>query len=159
MLLGTMPQVVAGSGGIDPFDPRQQGYDFDEAVAYLSALTDPARAAYLGPQRIADTLYPVGFTGAVMLGTYLALRVWTRVGAAVAGLVALIYLVFDMRENAAVAGLLRTDLELVTPEQVAHASSMTVLKFQFVNAALIILAVAIVARLARFLILRKRRQK
>jgi hypothetical protein len=138
------PRIEAG--GLAPFDSRTGGYSYGEAVAFLSALTAEGRAAYLGPQRVADTIFPIGFVGVLALGTVLALRRWSVILAAVAALVPLGYFVFDMLENAAVAGLLRGGVEGLTPEAVARASALTLWKFRFVDVALVLLALAWAAR-------------
>ncbi len=140
----TGPKVAAG--GLEPFDPRTQGYSFDEAVAILTAQTPEGRAAYLGPQRIADTVFPIGLLGVLALGTFAAFRRWSVGFAAIVALVPLGYFVFDMLENAAVAGLLRAGPGEVTPEAVAWASSATIWKFRLVNAALALFAFGWLAR-------------
>jgi hypothetical protein len=132
------PRIEAG--GLEPFDPRTGGYGHAEAVAFLTALTPEGRAAYLGAQRLADTIFPIGFVGVLALGIVLAYRRWSLPLALAASLVPLAYFVFDMLENAAVAGLLRSAPEAVTPEAVAWASACTVSKFRLVTAALALLA-------------------
>lgn len=144
MLTWSVPKIEAG--GLAPFDTRTGGYNYSDAVAFLSALTAEGRAAYLGPQRVADTIFPIGLVGVLVLGTVLALRRWSVTLAAAAALVPLGYFVFDMLENAAVAGLLRGGVETVTVEAVARASALTQWKFRFVDASLVILALAWVAR-------------
>lgn len=138
------PRIDAG--GLAPFDTRTAGYSYADALAFLEALSPEGRAVYLGPERLADTVFPIGFLGVLALGSYLALRRWSAGLGAVAALVALVYFIFDMLENAAVAGLLKTAPEEVTPEAVARASLFTVWKFHFVNAALVILVLGWSAR-------------
>lgn len=145
ILLWTGPMIEAG--GLEPFDTRTRGYSHADAVAFLSALTETGRAAYLGPQRIADTVFPIGFASALALGIFLGVRVWTRAGAAVLALVPLVYLAFDMLENAAVAAMLRAGATGVTPAQVAQASALGQWKFTFVNLSLVLAGVSLAARL------------
>jgi len=144
MLLGTAPRIEAG--GLAPFDTRTDGYAFDEALAFPTALTPEGRAVYLTWQRAADTVFPVGFLGVLALGNFLTWRRWSRVLALVLTVPPLVYFVFDMLENAAVADILRTAPEAVTREAVAWASSCTIWKFHFVDAALATLLAGLVAR-------------
>lgn len=140
IVLWSAPRIEAG--GLAPFDTRSGGYGIDDARAFLSALTPAGRAAYLGPQRLADTAFPIGLVGTLALGTVIALRRWSLRLALAAALLPLGYFGFDMLENAAVAGLLRAGPEAITPEAVARASLFTRWKFHFVNAALVVFALA-----------------
>jgi hypothetical protein len=142
----SVPRIEAS--GIEPFDVRTGGYSYDEAADFLIALTDAGRAAYLGPQRLADTLFPLGFFGVLASATYLALYVRGRIWAGLTIVVPGVYLVFDLLENAAVAGLLRAGADGITPEMVERASSFTQWKFLFVNAALFLLAAVVLVRAA-----------
>lgn len=152
MLFGTGPMIEAG--GLAPFDTRSFGYSLEDARAFLSALTPEARATYLGPQRIADTLFPIGLLGTLALGALLALRsvlpgrVWSR-AAFLATLPAIAYFIFDMLENAAVAGLLSTPPEALSAATVTHASMLTLWKFRFVWAAIAIFLAALLASLIK----------
>ena len=134
ILFWTGPQIDAG--GLEPFDSRTGGYTHAEAVAFLTALTPDGRAVYLGAQRVADTAFPIGFLGVLAIATYAAFRRWSPALAGAAALFPLGYFVFDMLENAAVAGLLAMPPGAVTPEAVARASGYTVWKFRLVDAAL-----------------------
>lgn len=144
ILLWSAPQIAAD--GLAPFDTRTQGYDLKEARAFLTALTPDGRAAYLGPERLGDTLFPIGLTGTMMGLTFWGLKRLWRPLAWAALLVPLAYFVADMAENAAVAGLLRTEPADLTAEAVARASAFTVWKFRLVDAALVVTALALAAR-------------
>lgn len=144
MVLGTAPRIEAG--GFALFDTRTDGYGYDEALAVLTALTPQGRAVYLTAQRVADTVFPIGFLGVLALGNYLTWRRWSRGLALLLTVPPLIYFVFDMLENAAVAGMLRTMPEAVTRDAVVWASFCTVWKFHFVNAALATLLAGLAAR-------------
>lgn len=144
ILLWSAPRIEAG--GLEPFDTRTGGYTHADAVAFLAALTDTGRAAYLGPQRLADTVFPIGLLGVLAFGILIAFRRWSMPLAAVAALVPLGFFAFDMLENAAVAGLLRSGAEAITPGEVARADFYTRWKFHFVNASLGLLALGWAAR-------------
>lgn len=144
IFLWSAPRIDAG--GLAPFDTRSAGYGYDDAVAFLAALSPEGRAAYLGPQRLADTVFPIGLLGTLALGTLLALRGWSLRLALALTLIPLGYFVFDMLENAAVAGMLRAGAEGIAPEDVAWASLCTRWKFALVNTALLVLGLAWLAR-------------
>ncbi|GKY88925.1 hypothetical protein [Sinisalibacter aestuarii] len=144
MVLWSAPRIEAG--GLRPFDIRTGGYTYDEARAFLAALTPEGLAAYLGPQRLADTIFPIGFLGVLALGIVLGLRRWSVALAVALALVPLGYFVLDMLENAKVAGLLRAGPDGLTPDMVARASAITLWKYRLVNASLAILGLAWAAR-------------
>ena len=52
-----IPMIAAEADGLTPFDMRPYGYSFDEARAFLSALTPRGVEIYLGPQQRLDTFY------------------------------------------------------------------------------------------------------
>ncbi|MBT2130386.1 hypothetical protein [Aliiroseovarius lamellibrachiae] len=125
MLFWTLPGISAQAGGLFPFDMRPGGYTFEDAQSFLAALTEQGRALYLGPQHVLDLLYPGLLMLTLILGYFLLFSKRWAIGLSVAaGLAAL----FDWSENAKVAELLKTDLAIITPEQVASASLLTVLK-------------------------------
>jgi hypothetical protein len=130
--------------GVGPMlDTRVAGYGHAEALAYLSAMTPDARAAYLGPERILDTALPLGVFG--LLALLPRLGPWPRL-AAVALVPALAYLALDLWENAAIAGLLRADPAAVTPAAVAQASRLTQAKFAALGVAALIALIALAGR-------------
>jgi negative regulator of sigma E activity len=147
------PRIDAG--GLAPFDLRTHGYTFDEARAFLTALTPEGRAVYLGPQRVADTIFPVGFAATMMLLVFWGLKRLSR-PAAWAGLaLPLAYFAADMAENAAVAGLLRTEPTALTPEQVARASTITIWKSRLVDVAIATTVLALAARAIQTMVRRR----
>lgn len=144
MFFWSAPMIQAG--GLQPFDLRAGGYDLPVAQDFLTALTPEGKAAYLGAQRLADTLFPIGFLGVMALATFIALRVWSPLIGALATLPAFAEFVFDMLENAAVAGMLRAGPEALSLDQVAWASFFTTWKMRLVDAMLIVAALALAAR-------------
>lgn len=144
MLFVSAPRIDAG--GLAPFDTRATGYSYDEAVAFVRALSADGHSAYLGPQRIADTVFPIGFLGVLAFGAFFALHRWSLALALLAMLPPLGYFAFDMLENAAVAGLLRAGPDAITPGMVARASFCTIWKYRLVDAALVVLALGWLAR-------------
>lgn len=118
----SLPIIARAAGGLVPFDLRPRGYSFDEARAFLAALTDAGLRQYAGPQRWLDAAYPA----LMFLVLFFALR-WTfRDGPAWirAGLIAAAALgaLFDYAENLAVAGMLADGADGITKAQVARAS-------------------------------------
>lgn len=118
-------QLAEQSGGLMPFDLRVQGYDLAEARAYLRALTPEGFVLYLGPIRLADTLFP-GLMGLCFLW-------WMRPLAGGFGMVcilaAMAYVALDWGENWAVAQLLDAGPDWVHPGGVHLASALTQGKF------------------------------
>lgn len=136
MVLWSLPLLMADAGGLPVFDLRPMGYSFDEAQAFLAALSPEGRVFYLDVQQWLDTAYPalLGVT-LVMAFRFLfrgALR-WVAIAFALAGTV------FDYLENAAVAGMLRAGSEGITPDMVATASRWTLLKSGAVTLAMLML--------------------
>ena len=141
MLVWSTPRIEAG--GLAPFDVRAGGDGADDARAFLAALTPAGRAVYLGPQRVFDTMFPAGLAGVMALAIRWGLEPLPRPVARAALLVPLAYLVLDLAENAAVAGLLRAGPDTLGETAVARASAFTVWKFRLVNAALGLTALAL----------------
>ncbi len=130
LVLGFAPRVEAG--GLLPFDLRPLGYSPDEARAFLRALTPAGKAAYLGPVRITDTIFPILFT----LTLCLPLRRWLW------ALPALAYGLLDLAENMAVAGVLRAGPD-GAEGAMRVASALTVAKFGALAVAVILAGYAL----------------
>lgn len=128
MRLWTMPLIRAGSGGLDMFDLLIDGYTPAYVADYLVALTDDARALYLGPQRLLDTVLPMALTGTLATAGYLMARRWNLVLGLCLGAIPLYYFAFDMLENAQVAAILSH--RSVTVEMAETASRFTIAKAQ-----------------------------
>lgn len=69
MLAVTIPEVRAGSGGVEVFDLRTLGYSIQDAHLILSSLSEEARNYYRNVQIPVDFLYPLlmGLFGAFAL--------------------------------------------------------------------------------------------
>ena len=126
--------------GLAPFDSRLAGYSPEDARSYLAALPPEARALYLGPFRMLDTLFPV------LLAATLAGLTWrlsearhTLLRAALM-LLPLDYLAADLAENAKVAQILAFGPE--APDLlIAVASRLTQFKWGALALSLVALAV------------------
>jgi hypothetical protein len=129
--------------GTPMLDMHWRGYTHDEAMAYLTALSDEARTLYLSHERIADTLLPLGLFGLLVL---IPRRVAGRRVAALALVLAASYLALDLMENAAIARLLRADPASIAPEAVAWASLLTQAKFVALGLSAALTAFTLVAR-------------
>lgn len=139
LLVGWFGPMV-DAGGLPPFDLRPLGYDLADAQAFLATLTPAGKAAYLGPVRIVDSVFPV----LMMLTFVLAVR---RMGWA-AMIPAVLYGGLDLAENRAVAGILTSGI--AEPEAVHAASLLTQAKFA---------AFALAALLALWSLIQNRRRK
>lgn len=128
LVLVLSPRIDAG--GLLPLDLRVMGYGVGEVAAYLAALSEAGRNVYLGPARLADTIFPILFTLTLALPHLGTPRPLLRV------LPVVVYGLCDLAENAAVAALLRDGL--AEPGSVATASLLTQAKFAFVALAVLL---------------------
>lgn len=101
--------------GLVIFDSRLAGYTLQDAQVFIAALSEAQLAVYLGLFRWLDTLFPVllavSLIGAIWLNTHAEPRRMRT--AALLG--PLLYLVFDLLENAQVAQVLRAGSDLAAP--------------------------------------------
>lgn len=141
MLVWSIPAISAAAGGLPIFDMRPGGYSFAEARAFLAALTPEGAAFYTNVQHRLDMAYPVLlaltlFWSIIRLapGRWGSVR-WLLAATALPGMV------FDYRENAAVAGLLEAGAGGITPEMVASASLQSQLKAGLTTLAMVILLI------------------
>jgi hypothetical protein len=142
ILLWLSPALTLADG-TRMLDMRLAGYTHADAVHYLAGLSAEARALYLGPERIADTLLPLGLFGLLAL---IPRRLAGPRLATLALALAAVYLALDLMENAAVARLLRADPTLIAPEAVARASMLTRAKFAAFALSGALTALTLVAR-------------
>jgi hypothetical protein len=114
--------VTVEAAGLAPFDLRIGGYTEADAAIYLAALSEAGRAAYLGPVRVLDTIFPVLFALFLAL---LSRAVWARGGWVLAASLPALYLLFDLWENARVAAMVAEG----DPSLAGVASALTQAKF------------------------------
>jgi hypothetical protein len=116
MVLWSIPRIEAAAGGLPVFDLRPGGYGFDEARAFLTALSAEGRDFYLRVQHRLDLIYPP----LMALATGWALLLLAPGGGAwrLVALVPLPGMVFDWLENAAVARMLTAGPEALTEAMV-----------------------------------------
>lgn len=128
MVLWSLPYISAQAGGAVPFDMRPTGYTFDEARAFLAALSPEGNSFYRDVQHRLDLFFP-GMLAATLYCAIAALlparlKSWRYV----LPLPTLLVAAFDWSENAAVARLLAAGADAITPEMVAEASRWSMLK-------------------------------
>jgi len=147
MIFWAGPNIADMSGGGTPFDLHMFGYSHAEAQEFLAALTPGGAAFYLGPAMWLDTFFPAMFAVVLGAGCWILLDhrpLVMRIGAA---LLAGCYALFDYLENAAVVRMLNSVPEDLSVALVDTASRWTELKFFFVDAAITVLVVLVIARL------------
>ena len=152
MLGWSLPTISTAAGGLVPFDMRPGGYGFDEAHAFLSALSADGKAFYIAVQQKLDFAYPalialtlffsIAATATQFLGR------WRWVPAVLVVPVA----IFDYLENHAIALMLGAGAVGLSPDLVVKASQWTVLKSTMTAAAMIVLLAFLVLQVARFLL-------
>ncbi len=143
LVLVYLPQLWAG--GLAPFDLRLAGYDAEAAGDYLAGLSALGKAAYQGPVRLLDTLFPMLLSAVLLLP--LGARAWRGLTAGTRlalGLPALGYGLLDLAENTAIARLLRAELP-VDSGAVRVASLLTQTKFALLALA-VVLALGLLLR-------------
>lgn len=122
-----------------PFDGRLAGYSWDAAKAYLAALKPAQQALYTGSFRLLDTIFPTVLAASLVLwARHLAPRPWRIVFY----LLAALYLVADLVENALVAQMLAIGAENISPYPVAIAALFTKAKWAFLGLTFFGLAVS-----------------
>jgi len=145
MLTWTLPAISAAASGLTPFDMRPLGYSFDEAKAFLAALSPDGRALYLNVQQRLDIAYPALLAATLFFAIWaLAPAKWGPLRWAVA-LIAFPGAAFDYLENAAVAVMLAAGPKALTPEMAAAASNWTVGKSATNTIAMVVLLVLLAA--------------
>jgi len=134
MVTWTLPGIADAAGGLTPFDMRPFGYSHEEALAFLSALTDEGRRLYTGPQKMLDAVYPA-LLAIVLAGAVKHLFprgvLSSIMMACVAGGMAADYL-----ENLRVAEMMAGDN---SPDAITAAARATVLKSVLTGVAMIVI--------------------
>ncbi len=140
MALWSIPKITADAGGLLAFDLRPMGYSFEEAQAFLAALSEQGRDFYLNVQQMLDRAYPALFAVVMVLAFR---QIFSGAAQFVASVVALAGAGFDYMENASVAVMLRAGGGL-NEAIVSAASRWTMLKSASVTVALILLIIGLV---------------
>ncbi|GGE39817.1 hypothetical protein [Actibacterium pelagium] len=146
MVFWSLPLIAEAAGGQTPFDMRPGGYSYDDAQAFLVALSPEGRAFYLSTQHKFDLIYPP------LLGLMLGFALWHQLGGVpkplrlISVLLCGAVTITDLWENALVAQMLRLDPTDLTTEIVAKASGVTVAKSTLTTIAMGLLLVAICVR-------------
>jgi hypothetical protein len=125
-----------------PFDMRPMGYSFEEARAFITALSPDGTWFYIKIQHRIDLAYPalLGVTLLFALA-YLLPRAWGTWRWVVAVVIAVPGTLFDYLENHFIVGMLKLGPDAITPEIVANVSRWTVLKSISTTVAMVILIV------------------
>lgn len=130
MIFWSLPTISEAAGGATPFDLRPGGYSFDEAVAFLTALSAEGRSFYLKVQHRFDLVYPPLLSATLFFAIFLLAPANWRDWRIILAITAIPSAVFDLLENSAVEIMLNLQIEGITPEIVAIANRWTVLKGQ-----------------------------
>jgi hypothetical protein len=152
MLGWSLPFITDAADGLVPFDMRPGGYSFEDAHAFLAALTPEGASFYVDFQQTLDIAYP-GLLALTLLFAIAALLP-RRIGGwrwVVAG-IALPVGVFDYLENHSVRQMIDAGTAGLTADLVATASQWTVLKASFSAAAMSTMLILLLWRAAQKLV-------
>jgi hypothetical protein len=154
----TLPHLRLLAGGAEPFDVRPQGYSYEEARAFLTAIGAEGRAYYLNPELLLDTFYPLLFAVSRALALWwLTMPGRLRPGATPGGIrwtligVVAVETVLDFTENTCIAVMIWMWPDL-SPPLVLVSSLATRLKFlaaAVTEISMIVLAAAALIRRLR----------
>jgi hypothetical protein len=128
MIAWSLPTITAQAGGLMPFDLRPGGYNYDEAVQFLTALSADGVQFYRDVQHRLDMAFPALIALTLFFALWSLLPRRLGIWGALAASPALAIAVFDYLENQGVARMLTAGPEAVTPSMVAEASTWTLLK-------------------------------
>jgi len=144
MVLWSLPRIAMMAGGITPFDMRPTGYSFDQAKAFLTALSPEGASFYLNVQHLLDAAYPAMLAVVLAVGALgLAARRARWLGI-LAGLAASLGAAFDYLENGAVRMMLLSDPDAISDQLAHQASQWTVLKSACTTVAMSLVLVLII---------------
>lgn len=122
MVFWSIPAITREAGGLPVFDMRPGGYSYEEAKAFLAALSPDGAQFYANVQHGLDTAYPallgitLGWAILRLSPARWSLWRWLLAATAIPGMI------FDYWENHDVAQMLVSGPDNVTPEFVAAAS-------------------------------------
>jgi hypothetical protein len=143
----SLPHISAAAGDLVPFDMRPGGYSFEDARAFLAALSPDGAAFYEAVQHRLDIFYPplialtLAWAIAALLPRGWGIWCWA-IGALAMPIAALDYL-----ENAAVSVMLQAGAAGLTPEMVASASGWTIAKSMLTTVAMSLVLLLLLVRL------------
>ena len=115
------------SGGMTPPDMWVLGYDAARIAEWLAAMDADARALYLGPIAVLDSIFPP------MFGLLLACLIW-RMGRGWLAMLPFAYSATDLWENSVLHRILRDE----AADLADHASNLTQGKFALMAMALLL---------------------
>lgn len=146
MNLWTAPRIEELAGGARLLEMRLTGYSFEEARDFVAAIGDEGARFYLDVQLWLDMAFPP-LLGAVL---FLGYR-WLFPGlpGRVIGTISLGSIAVDYLENAAIAAMLRSGADGMTPQMVATANFWTTTKWSLAFVGAVTLLVGIALRLRR----------
>lgn len=151
MIFSSIPRISAHAGGLAVFDMRPGGYSFEEAKAFLAALSPEGAAFYTNVQHRLDAAYPA------LLALTLAWAIlrlaptrwgrwrWLLAATPLPGMV------FNYRENLDVATMLKLGPDDITPAIVEAASLHSQAKAATTSICMAILLILLVMRGYRLL--------
>ena len=157
MIFWSIPRISTQAGGLTVFDMRPGGYSFDQAKAFLAALSPAGAAFYADVQHKLDTAYPallaltLGWSILRLAPANWGLWRWLIAATALPGMV------FDYRENLDVSSMLKLGPNGITPQLVEAASRHSQLKAISTSISTAILLVLLGIWLVRLLRNRARR--
>lgn len=159
MLVWSLPLITNAANGLVPFDMRPTGYSFDEAKAFLTALTEDANSFYRHTQIAKlDMAYPALLSITLFLAIGLLTQNWLKFWGWIVALIAIPGTVFDYMENVNLQLMLFLGPENINAEIVAKASERSVAKAMFTTAAMSVLLIALIVWIILW-VRRKRAQK
>jgi hypothetical protein len=119
------PRIREAAGCRKLFDERVNGYDFEDAKAFLNALTPEGAKAYLKMAMQWDMIFPLLYGAVLCLAIQWATPDAFPVPPFIVALLGLIPVVCDFRENTLVAAMLMSGPDGLKPDLVARASFWT----------------------------------
>jgi hypothetical protein len=125
---------------------RPGGYSYEEARAFLDAISPEGTAFYLGVQHRLDMVYPALLALSLAIGLTWA---WKGAPRAILGLMLILTVAgagFDYLENLWVGRMLAAGPEQVSPDTVSAASLMSVLKAGLTTVAFSLLLIGVARR-------------
>jgi hypothetical protein len=145
IILWSLPRITAAAGGATPFDLRPFGYTFEEARAFMTALSPDGTWFYIKIQHRIDLLYPALFGATLLFAiAYLLPEAWRAWRWVLAVVIAVPVTLFDYLENHFIVGMLKIGPDAITPEAVANTNRWTVLKSISTTVAMVVVLLLLI---------------